>query len=621
MLIFGGQIIISMRLITPWLAALLMPVFLSGQISEGEIQIPVLRCATPDIESAIRQDRASGSVPRFAIPTAQDIHSMEEGRWVALPSGGHVWELEILSPGATALIITSPGVPVSEGTFLEIKNKEGQVLEQFHSGNLNSNTPFTIGPIAGEQVILSYVTRSSKPSNFTLGAVFHAYNTDYRPFGEDDQEAMSSIGFASSLECQVNINCIANSAIQSSKNSAVRMMMVFNEGVSWCSAALINNQRQDQTPYILSAFHCQYGNTPQFENFSFFFSYESPDCQNPFIEPKQIKVTGSQLRAKWANSDFLLLELTQPIPKLVDLTYSGWDRTMNYKPVATYFIHHPLADIKKVSVDSHEAKIWIHPITWVTNGITTPGSHHYRLSFDRGTSEPGSSGGPLFDFFGRIVGQLHGGTADCVFNIMNFGLLSRSWTGGGTPETRLSSWLDPDNTGIMNLNGLEIEGIRSHSLTGRIVTPVGNPIPGAEVSAGNTTVLTDFDGYYTFDSLQAGENYQITVQRDDVHAKGLSVSDVILLRKALLGTEQLSFYAQIAGDTNGSGSITISDIILMRKVLIGMQPAFPRAPWTFMKDGPAPSGGSWSITNLNADIIDINFVGIKIGDVNHSYIP
>lgn len=621
MLIFEGQIIISMRLLPLWLMAIFLPVLLPAQFTSDENQIPVLRCASPDIESAIQQDRTSGSVPRFAIPVAQNIQSLEEGRWAPNPNGGFTWELLIQSPGALAMIITSPGVAVSEGTFLEVKNKAGQVVEQFHGGNLRSNTPFTVGPVEGDHVYLSYHTLSSEPVPFSLGAVLHAFNNDYRPFREKDPEEMSSIGFAASLECHVNVNCITNSSIQSSKNSAVRMLMIFNEGAAWCSAALINNQRQDATPYILSAFHCQYGNSPQFENFSFFFSYEAPECQNPFLEPKQIKVTGSQLRAKWQNSDFLLLELTQSIPTLVNLTYAGWNRTANYKPAATFFLHHPQADIKKVSVDSHEAKIWIHPITWVTNGITTPGNHHYRVTFDRGTSEAGSSGGPLFDFFGRIVGQLHGGSADCSNNILNFGMFSKSWSGGGTPETRLSTWLDPDNTGVMTLNGLEIEGIRTHSVTGRIVTPTGNPIPNAEVSAGNDLVFTDFDGYFIFDSLLAGENYLITVQRDDVHAKGVTVTDVIIIRKYLLGTEQLSFYAQIAGDTNGSGSITISDIIQMRKVLIGMQPTFPRAPWSFLKDGPPPYNGSWSIPNLNADVLDINFVGIKIGDVNHSYAP
>lgn len=610
-----------MRLLPLWLLAIFIPLLLPAQFLSGENQIPVLRCASPNIEAAVQEDRVSGAVPRFAIPVAGDIQSMEEGRWVPGLNGGFTWEILIQSPGALAMIITSPGVLVSDGTFLEVKNKAGQVVEQFHQGNLLTNTAFTIGPVEGDQVYLSYHTPLSQPVPFTLSAVLHAFNTEYRPFREKDPEEMSGIGFASSLECHVNVNCITNASIQSSKNSAVRMLMIFNEGAAWCSAALINNQRQDQTPYILSAFHCQYGNTPQFQNFSFFFRYESPECQNPFLEPKQIKVTGSQLRAKWQNSDFLLLELTQSIPTLVDLTYAGWDRTLNYKPTATFFLHHPQADIKKVSVDSQEAKIWIHPITWVTNGITTPGSHHFRVTFDRGTSEPGSSGGPLFDFNGRIVGQLHGGSADCANNILNFGIFARSWNGGGTPDTRLSNWLDPDNTGVMTLNGLEIEGIQNHSVTGRVVTPTGNPIPNAEVSAGSIMVLTDMDGYFTFESLAAGENYEITIQRDDVHSKGVTVTDVIMLRKALLGTELLSYYAQIAADTNGSYTITISDLILMRKVLVGMEPKFPRAPWSFLKDGPPPSSGSWSITNLSADIMDINFIGVKIGDLNHSYAP
>jgi len=81
---------------------------------------------------------------------------------------------------------------------------------------------------------------------------------------------------------------------------------------------------------------------------------------------------------------------------------------------------------------------------------------HLRVrDWDAGTTEPGSSGGPIFDSNKRIVGQLHGGYAACDNNSERdwFGRFYKSWTGGGTNSTRLSTWLDPIGIGVLTLDG------------------------------------------------------------------------------------------------------------------------------------------------------------------------
>ena len=69
-----------------------------------------------------------------------------------------------------------------------------------------------------------------------------------------------------------------------------------------------------------------------------------------------------------------------------------------------------------------------------------------------GVTEPGSSGSPLFDVEGRIIGQLFGGGAACSGTVDNnlydyYGRLGVSWEGGGTSSTRLRDWLDPSDSG------------------------------------------------------------------------------------------------------------------------------------------------------------------------------
>ena len=91
-------------------------------------------------------------------------------------------------------------------------------------------------------------------------------------------------------------------------------------------------------------------------------------------------------------------------------------------------------------------------------GTSTPGdATHLRIvDWDVGTTEPGSSGSPLFDQNHRVVGQLHGGYAACGNNSSDwYGRFFKSWTGGATNATRLSNWLDPGSTGATTVDLLD----------------------------------------------------------------------------------------------------------------------------------------------------------------------
>ena len=88
------------------------------------------------------------------------------------------------------------------------------------------------------------------------------------------------------------------------------------------------------------------------------------------------------------------------------------------------------------------------------------GTHIYVEDWDLGTTEPGSSGSPLFDPNHRVIGQLHGGLAACGNDDPDwYGRFSVSWAGGGTNATRLSNWLDPGNTGALTVDTLATHSV------------------------------------------------------------------------------------------------------------------------------------------------------------------
>jgi len=73
-----------------------------------------------------------------------------------------------------------------------------------------------------------------------------------------------------------------------------------------------------------------------------------------------------------------------------------------------------------------------------------------------GVTEGGSSGSPIFDEQGRIVGSLSGGLASCANpeGPDYYGKFSYHWESNGNHDTtRLKPWLDPDDTGTVILDG------------------------------------------------------------------------------------------------------------------------------------------------------------------------
>ena len=98
------------------------------------------------------------------------------------------------------------------------------------------------------------------------------------------------------------------------------------------------------------------------------------------------------------------------------------------------------------------------PTVTSLGGSSSPGDGNYlRIgAWDEATTEGGSSGGCLFDSSTkRCVGTLSGGFASCSALDQPdwYGRLAAQWTGDGTPETRLSDWLDPIDSGALFLDG------------------------------------------------------------------------------------------------------------------------------------------------------------------------
>lgn len=594
-----------------------------------------------DLHKIRKEDAQFFGTTRFAAPISVNFNLQNSGKWETLKNGDRIWRIKIQSSQALALAFLYDDffIPVGASLYMYDENRE-QILGAYTSRNNKPSQKMMTGLIKGEVAILEYYEpkRMKGWGHFQISTVQHAYDTVEAPVSDDDllikNNDDDAFGYCTSLDCEINVNCEQGEDWQTVKKGVCRILMVLAEGMGYCSGTLMNNTSNDGTPYILSAFHCMDGYTPLYDFWRFDFNYEVSGCTNSVSEPDFQSIVGCQKRASRLESDFLLLELSESIPEDYDIFYNGWNRGGGV-PFYSANVHHPRGDVKKISLDHNPSTIFPSPISW-SNDITTPADHHFKVVYDEGTFEIGSSGGPLFDHNQRIIGQLHGGNANCDQFIAYFGRLHKSWASSTNDDERLRNWLDPGFTGISVLDGISDPTAESVSISGRIHTEDHQGIGGVTIflagGAGRTAV-TDTSGVFLFVNLPPQEDYTLEINKDFNDVNGISTFDLIKVKKHILNEQILEGpYKMIAADANNSKSVSNLDLIKMRKVLLRIDAAFPETTsWRFVADDfefsdPHHEPFEYNfppfiyINNLTEDI-NVNFTGIKIGDVNGSVAP
>ncbi len=168
------------------------------------------------------------------------------------------------------------------------------------------------------------------------------------------------------------------------------------------------------------------------------------------------------------------------------------------------------------------------------------------------------------------------------------------------------------------------------NVTGEFRTASDNPIENTQVELDQSTMPMTYsndNGYYAFENLDLGADYNVVPTKDVDHLDGVSTLDLVLIQKYLLGNLEFeSPYYYIAADINKSNSISSVDLVELRKLILGIYTEFPNnTSWRMIDKGfTFPNGinpldmefpESYQILDLTNDMI-IDFVGVKVGDVN-----
>ncbi len=258
--------------------------------------------------------------------------------------------------------------------------------------------------------------------------------------------------FNASSPCNRNIVCPEGDNWQIERKA---VCLIETPSFRGSGALIMNTSCNTLKPYILTAWHLTNGDNPN--NWTFLFGWQSSTCDPNTNTSQSILFNGATLRATYEPTDFSLIELNQVPSTNLNLSFLGWDRSNNL-PTSTTGIHHPAGDQMKISSDTDPA---------VLGNVRTNSNTAWRVLWKSGTSEGGSSGSPLFNQNHWVVGQAFSATqpysppCNQQTGGNNYGRFDLSWTGGGTDATRLSNWLDPNNTGAITTNTTSIANIET----------------------------------------------------------------------------------------------------------------------------------------------------------------
>ncbi len=390
------------------------------------------------------------------------------GTWETLDDGSKVWRLRISSPGALSMNLGLERFDLPAGAKFWIHDAAGaQVQGPYTAKNRNNAGGLWTAVVLGDELVAELHLPAGSDADMKIASVNHGY----RFFGETEARSAEKRG-----SCNINVICPDGDPWRNQIRSAARITI---SGMFVCSGQMINNTAQDDTPYFLTAQHCIEA-ANEAPSVVAYWNYQSPSCNDVAGGTLSQNQSGSTWVASspldgGTGTDFTLVELDDDPDPSWNVFFTGWDAREQI-PNSTTTIHHPSGDEKSISFDFDPPTTTVY-----LEDATSAGASHWRIEdWDEGTTEGGSSGSCLFDdSTKRCIGTLSGGYAACGNDDPDwYGRTANQWTGGGTDGTRLSTWLDKANTGVMFLDGKNAEGAVGDSYTWLI--PAVASAPGVD---------------------------------------------------------------------------------------------------------------------------------------------
>lgn len=389
-----------------------------------DVAMPAVDVAGLIAEDAARQLAGEKGPYRFGFNHETDLGTTNAGVWTTLRNRDRVWRIAIQCPVAFSINFRFDRYVVPEGARVFVYNDVGETFGAFTAASSPGRTTMGVSQIPGSRITVEYHEPAAVAGQGELhiDRVTHAYRDVFNLMKD----------FGESGSCNINVICPQGDEWRDQIRSVA---IITTGGSGFCTGALLNNCALDSTPYFLTANHCLNADV---EDWVFRFNWDSPECDPTENGPIDQTVSGCTLLTSFVGTDMAFLELSSIPPADYDVFYAGWDKSGN-TPDSVCGIHHPSGDIKKISLSNST-------IQQSNVDFGTGAADCWQVTvWDEGTTEPGSSGSPLFNQHKLVIGQLYGGAANCANSVDDhYGRFDVSW-----PE--LEQWLGTCGDSLVGL--------------------------------------------------------------------------------------------------------------------------------------------------------------------------
>jgi V8-like Glu-specific endopeptidase len=320
--------------------------------------------------------------------------------------GGFVWAGVLRSPEAAASRIYITGLDLPAGAELFVYSRDGMAFGPYTGRGPNGNGELWTNTVVGAEVVVQLHARGVAVPDFTISGFGHltpdfAMARNLKPVAE-----------AGTQPCAFNASCVVdaactqtNSAVNTAADAVAHILFASGAYLYICTGGLVaDSDASSEVPYFLTANHC-ISRSSEAASMETFFFYKASTCGS-CPDPGAANTNGASIVASNRTSDYTLMRLSQAAP--AGAAFLGWSSTAvaNANGTALYRLSHPqgapqsysehVVDTSKVTCQSWPRGNWIY-----SRDIL-------------GATEGGSSGSPVVNAAGQIVGQLSGG---CGYNV------------------------------------------------------------------------------------------------------------------------------------------------------------------------------------------------------------
>ena len=421
-------------------------------------------------------DSAAHDSNRFAIDIPQAVSSTTQGHW-SQSGSTRTWTYGARIAGAVSMSFHASHLSLPPSAELTVK--VGTNSTTYHTKD-SSRGGLWSRPLPGDTLTLTLSISTAEASQAEV--LIDSLQAGYRGLGGGvaDHPHYQRImrAQATTASCTQNYSCNATAANAGPAQATVALLIA---NQYQCTGTLLNNTRNDGTPYILTARHCQAGKLgggdPSAAASIVVYWDAVTACGNALDSIYYDTVTQSGATTIVEQQDAWLIKLDAP-PVANDAYYAGWDASGTAFN-GGYSIHHAMGDDKQY-VGWYGAALLEH----ISASTLQVGynSTFWGVINQSGNVGAGSSGGPLFDPNNHVVGS--GTLADLVDGTGSAGVcpatplvapttsnvaaqytaLADVWTSTAdntstTGGVTLQSVLDPDNTSGTTLQGFGLTPI------------------------------------------------------------------------------------------------------------------------------------------------------------------